>query len=75
MLRLCWSGVTGDNVEQRAQVGVQCPKCQWRQFMEIEIDPQIMNSPLAKQIQTHLQEWMLSRCPNHLGAFMKLSRN
>jgi hypothetical protein len=62
-------------MEQRAQVRVQCPKCQWRQFMEVEIDPQIINSPLAKEIEGHLQEWVLSRCPDHLGKFLKSSRN
>jgi hypothetical protein len=65
----------GCNVEQRAQVGVQCPKCLWRQFMEVEIDPQIINTPLAREIQAHLEEWMLSRCPNHLGEFLKTSKN
>lgn len=43
--------------------------------MEVEIDPQIINSPLAREIEVHLQEWMLSRCPNHLGEFLKTSRN
>jgi len=62
-------------MEQRTQVGVQCPKCHWRQFMEVEMDPQIMNSPLAQEIRTHLQEWMLSRCPDHLGEFLKTSKN
>jgi hypothetical protein len=43
--------------------------------MEVEIDPQIINSPLAKEIEGHLQEWVLSRCPDHLGKFLKSSRN
>lgn len=43
--------------------------------MEVEIDPQIINSPLAREIQAHLQEWVLSRCPDHLGEFLKTSRN
>ena len=62
-------------MEQRTQVGVQCPKCQWRQFMELEVDPRLMDSPLALEIQTHLEEWMLSRCPDHLGEFLKTGRN
>jgi len=66
---------TGVNVEQRTQVGVECPKCHRRQFMEIEIDTGLLNSPLAQEIQAHLQEWMLSRCPDHLGEFLKSSRN
>ena len=62
-------------MEQRAQGGVECPKCHWRQFMEVEIDPHLMNSSLALEIQVHLREWMLSRCPDHLGAFLKTSKN
>ena len=62
-------------MEQRAQVGVQCPRCQRRQFMEVEVDPLLMNSPLAREIQAHLEEWMLSRCPDHLGEFLKTSKN
>jgi hypothetical protein len=62
-------------MEQRAQVGVECPKCQRRQFMEIEVDPQFVNTPLALEIQKHLEEWMLSRCPDHLGEFLKAARN
>jgi hypothetical protein len=62
-------------MEQRAQVGVQCPKCHRRQFMEIEVDQQLLESPLAREIQAHLEEWLLSRCPDHLGEFLKTSRN
>ena len=62
-------------MEQRAQVGVECPKCQRRQFMEVEIDPRLMNSPVAREILAHLQEWVLSRCPDHLVEFLKSSRN
>jgi hypothetical protein len=62
-------------MEQRTQVGVECPKCQRRQFMEVEIDPRLINSPLAREIQAHLEEWMFSRCPDHLGEFLKTNRN
>ena len=62
-------------MEQRAQVGIDCPKCQRRQFMEIEIDPEIANSPLAREVQRHLEEWLLSRCPDHLGEFLKGTKN
>ena len=62
-------------MEQRAQVGVQCPKCQRREFMEVEIDPRLMNSPFAQEIHAHLEEWVLSRCPDHLGQFLKTSKN
>ena len=43
--------------------------------MEIEIDPLLVNSPLAREIQSHLEEWMLSRCPDHLGDYFKASKN
>jgi len=62
-------------MEQRAQVGIDCPRCQRRQFMEIEVDPQFANTPMALEIQKHLEEWMLSRCPDHLGEFLRTSKN
>jgi hypothetical protein len=62
-------------MEHRTQVGVECPLCHWRQFMEIEVDERLLHSPLAADIQHHLEEWMRSRCPNHLGEFLKASRN
>jgi hypothetical protein len=43
--------------------------------MEVEIDERLLKSPLALEIQAHLQEWMLSRCPDHLGEFLKTSKN
>jgi hypothetical protein len=43
--------------------------------MEVEIDPRLMNSPMAREIQAHLEEWMRSQCPDHLGEFLKASRN
>ncbi len=43
--------------------------------MEVEIEPLLADSPLAREIQKHLEEWMLSRCPDHLGEFLKTSRN
>ena len=43
--------------------------------MEMEIDPDIVNSPIAAEIQKHLEEWLLSRCPDHLGDFLKATRN
>jgi len=43
--------------------------------MEVEIDPRLMNSSVAPEILAHLQEWMLSRCPDHLGEFLNSTRN
>jgi hypothetical protein len=43
--------------------------------MEVEIDPQFASTPLGLEIQMHLEEWMLSRCPDHLGEFLKSTKN
>lgn len=62
-------------MEQRTQVGVECPQCHWRQFMEIEVDSQLLKSPVALEIRHHLEEWVKSRCPDHLGPIMEISKN
>jgi hypothetical protein len=43
--------------------------------MEVEVDPLLMNSPFAQEIHAYLEEWVLSRCPDHLGEFLKTSKN
>jgi hypothetical protein len=43
--------------------------------MEIEVDPQLLKSPLALEIRHHLEEWVKSRCPDHLDALLELSKN
>jgi len=43
--------------------------------MEIEVDERLIHSPLAAEIRHHLEEWMRSRCPNHLGELVKTARN
>jgi hypothetical protein len=30
---------------------------------------------MAKEIQRQLQEWLRSRCPDHLGAIMEKMKN
>lgn len=62
-------------MEHRAQVGVECPQCHWRQFVELSLDQTIMDAPVAMEIQRELQEWLRSRCPDHLGSIMKKMRN
>lgn len=59
----------------RAQVGVECPRCHWKQLVEINLDKTPMDNPLAREIHAHLQAWMASRCPDHLNAISTLSRN
>jgi hypothetical protein len=43
--------------------------------MELGLDEAIMESPMAKEIQRQLQEWLRSRCPDHLGAIMEKMKN
>ena len=43
--------------------------------MELSLDQAIMDSPMAKEIQHQLQEWLRSRCPDHLGPIMEKMRN
>jgi len=62
-------------MEQHAHVPVECPQCHWKQFMEVEIDPRMIQSPLYKKIQQELEEWIRSRCPDHLGVIAGLSKN
>ncbi len=62
-------------MEQRAHVRVECPQCHWRHFLEAEIDDTLLNSPLAKEIQMHLQNWIASHCPDHLGVIGEMSKN
>jgi hypothetical protein len=59
----------------RAQVGVECPTCHARQFMEIELDSPVMSSPAAEEIRRQLEVWIASRCPDHLGPILKTSMN
>ena len=43
--------------------------------MELSLDQAIMDSPAAQEIQRQLQEWLRSRCPDHLGAIMEKMKN
>ena len=62
-------------MQHRAQMGVECPQCHWRQFIELGLDQAIMDSPVAREIHRELQEWLRSRCPDHLGAIMEHMKN
>jgi hypothetical protein len=62
-------------VPHRAQVGVECPFCHWRHFQEIQLDDPLAESPLEKEIRAHLEAWLGSQCPDHLGAIAELSNN
>ncbi len=64
-----------ERVERRTQVGVECPQCHWRQFMEVEMDEAFLGSPLYKEIRQHLEAWVRSQCPDHLGLIVQMSKN
>jgi len=57
-----------------ARVGVECPNCRFRQFIEIEFDQWPPVAPVA-EIHKHLAEWMVSRCPDHLSLIATASKN
>ncbi|HKT11683.1 MAG TPA: hypothetical protein VJW77_07640 [Terriglobia bacterium] len=59
----------------RAQVGIECPTCHARQFMEIQLESPVSNSRFADEIRQQLELWIASRCPDHLGAVLKTSMN
>jgi hypothetical protein len=43
--------------------------------VELSLDQTIMDAPVARKIQHELQEWLRSRCPDHLGSIMEKMRN
>ena len=62
-------------VVHMAHVGVECPRCRWRQFVEVHLDKPQMDSPMAREIREQLEAWMASHCPDHLNAISALSKN
>lgn len=63
------------HVVHHAQVGVECPQCHWKQFVEVQLEQPRMDHPLALEIRRQLEAWMASRCPDHLNAISMLSKN
>ncbi|GEM_PF-558923 len=63
------------NVEHRAHIGVECPQCHWKQFVEIQLDQPVEDTPMGREIRSHLEAWMASHCPDHLSAISRFSRN
>jgi hypothetical protein len=61
--------------EHRAQLGVECPQCHFRQFVEVEFDKPELNLPLVTEIRTELQAWMASHCPDHLTSMLPRMKN
>jgi hypothetical protein len=62
-------------VLHRAQVGVECPLCHWKYVQEIHLDGPVTESPVAREIRKHLEAWLGTHCPDHLGAIAQLSKN
>jgi hypothetical protein len=62
-------------VQHRAQLPVQCPVCHWRQFIEVSLDKSLLDTPYGREMQQHIQEWLRSRCPEHLGPIMETLKN
>ncbi|HUZ45156.1 MAG TPA: hypothetical protein VMW54_00825 [Terriglobia bacterium] len=62
-------------MEHRAHVGVECPQCHARQFLEIQLEQPVENSPAVKEIRRQLESWIASRCPDHLGPILNSSKN
>jgi hypothetical protein len=63
--------------QHRAQVGVECPQCHYREFVEVDSDlvGTFQDSKVARSIHAELQAWMLSRCPQHLRTITSMSKN
>jgi hypothetical protein len=43
--------------------------------MEVGLDQLLLDSPQGREIQRQLEEWLRSRCPDHLGPIMEMSKN
>lgn len=61
--------------EHRAQLGVECPRCHFRQFVEVEFDKPELDPPQVAEIRMQLQAWMASRCPEHLISTLGHAKN
>jgi len=59
----------------RGRFGVVCPLCKRGHFLEVAADNLLLASPAAQEIRAHLEAWMASRCPDHLGIIAEMSRN
>ncbi len=62
-------------MDHRAQVGIECPRCHNQQFMELQLEIPEQLWPVAREVRQHLEEWIASRCPNHLAPILKAAKN
>ncbi len=61
--------------ELHAQLGVECPQCHFRQFVQVEFDKLEMNPPMVMEIRAQLAAWMASHCPDHLRPILGSLKN
>ena len=61
--------------EHHAQLGVECPQCHFRQFVQVEFDKPELNSPQVLEIRAQLAAWMASHCPDHLRPILGSLKN
>jgi hypothetical protein len=61
------------HVDHRAQVPVECPICHSKYFQEVEIED--FDAVAAADVRKHLEAWVATRCPQHFGPFMEISKN
>ena len=59
--------------EHLAQVPVQCPVCNWRHFLQVEVED--FDKVAGAELRKHLEAWLASRCPDHLGPILEMSKN
>ncbi len=60
-------------MEHRAQVPVQCPVCNWRHFLEVQVEDS--DKVAGGELRKHLEAWIATRCPDHLGPILEMSKN
>lgn len=60
-------------MEHHAQVPVQCPVCKWRHFLEVEVED--FDKIAGPELRKHLEAWIASRCPDHIGPILEMSKN
>ncbi len=60
-------------MDHHAQVPVQCPVCNWRHFLEVEVED--FSKVAGGELREHLEAWIASRCPDHLGPILQMSKN
>jgi hypothetical protein len=61
--------------EHHAQLGVECPQCHFRQFVQVEFDKPELNPPMVLEIRAQLAAWMASHCPDHLKPILSSTKN